>query len=113
MSAKQCRKCGRFQGVNHSCPTLKSPSLKISQPPKYKNSTISVSAMIPQKISNKIAVSLNSARIEAIIKDSKKLETTIRAVEFSVGQNSQEPTEAQRQMRVKLEATFGNIDWNK
>lgn len=113
MSAKQCRKCGRFQGINHSCPTLKAPAVPSAPSPSYKTTSVAISASIPAAKSAKKSMIPNSAKIEAIIVDSKKLESTIKALEFSVGNNSQNPSEAQKQMRLRLEATFGNIDWNK
>jgi hypothetical protein len=113
MSVKQCRKCGRFQGANHSCPTLKAPAAPTVLPPNYKTTSVAISASIPTIKSGKLSLIPNSAKIDAIVTDSKKLESTIKALEFSVGNNSQNPSEAQKQMRLRLEATFGNIDWNK
>jgi hypothetical protein len=112
MSAKQCRKCGRFQGVNHTCPTLKTSIPNIVNPSR-KTASLSISASIPEYKAGKKNFMPNSAKIEAIISDEQKLQNTIKALEFSVGNDSQQPSEAQQQMRLRLEATFGNIDWTK
>lgn len=114
MSTKQCRKCGRFQGVNHVCPTLKSPAAPIYSAPTVNQGKPTKIAPLPKAASERKRAQLlpNSLKIQAVISDPAKLNSITKALEFSIGTNSNEPTEAQKQMRVKLEATFGAIDWN-
>jgi len=114
MSSKQCNKCGRFKGANHSCPPLqaKSPAAPSVRAPLNKPATFSIAAPAPIAAKPNSPVRPNSARVEAILQDAKKLESAIKAIEFSVGTNSQNPSDAQKKMRTNLEATFGRIDWN-
>jgi hypothetical protein len=114
MSSKQCSKCGRFKGANHSCPTLqvKSPAAPSVKAPLNKPASFSIAAPAPARNRSNAPVRPNAAKVQAILQDAKRIESAIKAIEFSVGTNSQNPSEAQKKMRTNLEATFGRIDWN-
>lgn len=115
MSSKQCNKCGRFKGANHSCPTLqvKSPTAPSIKAPLNKPASFSIASPAPAAGKPNSPARPNLARVEAILQDAKRIESAIKAIEFSVGTNSQNPSDAQKKMRTNLEAAFGRIDWNK
>jgi hypothetical protein len=104
MSAKQCNKCGRFKGVGtHVCATAKRKapnSPAITQP-----SQMNISK---NPVRNPVAPARPDAqRVAAILQDSNRLNSTIKALEIAVNSKT-----ANSELRLKLEATFGKIDWN-
>jgi hypothetical protein len=114
MSVKQCRKCGRFKGASHSCApvskalakTVKSPNLSSTEPKLSPN---------PPSISssqNRAPVRPDPIKVAAILRDPKKLASAIRSLDFALQVGYKDNVE-QDKMRVRLEASFGKIDWNR
>lgn len=104
MGAKQCNKCGRFKGLNtHVCATSKrkTPNAPVVAQP----SQVRVS---PNQGKAPAAPSRpDMKKVSAILEDSKRLNNTIKALEIAVNSKT-----ANSELRYKLEATFGKIDWN-
>ncbi len=104
MVAKQCSKCGRFKGTaTHVCATskVKNTAVVPSVPQKVKTPTAPI-ASNPDK-----PVRPNAKKVAAILQDAAKLQNTIKALEVAIYSKNENSD-----LRIKLEATFGKIDWN-
>lgn len=104
MSAKQCNKCGRFKGAGtHVCATVKKKPAVIA--PSAASSVGAPATTLPVKVSSPTRP--DAKKVAAILQDAVKLNNTIKALEIAISSKN-----ANSDLRIKLEATFGKIDWN-
>jgi hypothetical protein len=108
MSVKQCQNCGRFKGASHSCPPAKKISQPIVKAPSFNLNTISPPSMVPSKV--RAPVRPDPVKVAKILRNPKKLASAIKSLEFALAGGHGGNAE-QDKMRVRLEASFGKIDW--
>lgn len=96
--------------MNHSCPPVAKTVPNNAEAP-----TISAAIISPPSISTsntKSSARPDSAKVVAILRDPKKLANAIKSLEFALKSGYDDSAE-QDKMRVRLEASFGKIDWSK
>ena len=104
MSAKQCNKCGRFKGAGtHVCATLSKKVLT----PKAPTTAPSISQRDIPVVASSAPSRPNPEKVAAILADTTRLNNTIKALEIAMNSKTKN-----LDLRLKLEATFGKIDWN-